>query len=274
MSDRPLILLQHLTLHERAVLAEFLSRLREQCGDRIAHVWLFGSKARGDSDEESDVDLLIVARNGDDALEKAVGEIAYELSLEHGVLLCEHVISTWRFAQMHARQEPLYKNIVREGVDLWASETAPTKVAEEQTLYNLGTPEDYLRHRLERSLEDLAWARGALERGEYRLALNRAYYAVFHLTSVVLANLDVIRHRHAAVEAAFHEYLIKPGFIESEYGRFYREARQWREDADYHFGLEFTEEKTREVLEQAERIVTRLEQFLCERGLLTENGEG
>jgi hypothetical protein len=43
---------------------------------------------------------------------------------------------------------------------------------------------------------------------------------------------------------------------------------------DYHFGVELTEEKTREVLERAERIVARLEQFLRERGLLTENGEG
>ena len=54
--------LRHLTPHERDVLAEFLSRLQERCGDRIAHVWLFGSKVRGDFDKESDVDLLIVAR--------------------------------------------------------------------------------------------------------------------------------------------------------------------------------------------------------------------
>jgi hypothetical protein len=26
--------------------------LRERCGERIAHVWLFGSKVRGDFDEE------------------------------------------------------------------------------------------------------------------------------------------------------------------------------------------------------------------------------
>jgi predicted nucleotidyltransferase len=54
--------LQHLTPHKREVLCKFLSRLRERYGDRIAHVWLFGSKVRGDFDEESDVDLLIVAR--------------------------------------------------------------------------------------------------------------------------------------------------------------------------------------------------------------------
>jgi hypothetical protein len=50
MHDHPR--LQHLTPHEREVLAEFPSRLRERCGDRIVHVWLFGSKVRGNSDEE------------------------------------------------------------------------------------------------------------------------------------------------------------------------------------------------------------------------------
>ncbi len=273
MLDHPR--LRYLTPHERNTLAEFLSRLREQFSDRVAHVWLFGSKVRGDFDEESDVDLLIVAQDGDDTLREAVGEVAYHLSLEHGVLLCEHVVSFYRFAQMRAREEPLYKNITREGVDLWAaSEAVPARVSEGRAPYDLGTPEDYLRHRLERSHEDLAWARAALERGEYRLALNRAYYAVFHLASAVLARLDVLRHRHSGVESAFHEYLIKPGHIEPEYGPFYREAREWRENADYHFGVEFTEEKTREILEQSERIVTRLEQFLRERGLLIENGGG
>ena len=260
----------HLALHEQRVLSELLSWLREQFGGRVEHVWLFGSKARGDSDEESDVDLLIVARDADDALREAIGDVAYALSLESGVLLCEHVVSSWRFAQMRARQEPLYRNITAEGVDLWASRSVATSVVEEKAPYDLGSPDDYLRQRLERSRQDLAWARSALERGEYRLALNRAYYAAFHLATAVLANLGVVRHRHSAVESAFHEHLIKPGLIEPEYGRFYREARQWRENADYYFGVEFTEEKTQSALEQAERVVTRLAQLLCERGLLTE----
>ena len=270
MLDHPR--LRYLTPHERDVLTEFLSRLRERFADHIAHVWLFGSKMRGDFDEESDVDLLIVARDGSDALGAVVGKIAYALSLEHGILLCEHVISAYRFAQMRARQEPLYENIAREGVDLWAaSEVVPVRVAEPRVPYDLGTLEDYLRQRLERSHEDLAWARGALERGEYRLTLNRACYAVFHLASAVLARIDVLRHRHSGVESAFHEHLIKPGYIEPEYGQFYREAREWRENADYHFGIEFTEQKTQEVLERAGYIVARLERFLRERGLLTQN---
>jgi len=259
------------------VLAEFLVRLREQFGERIAHVWLFGSKARGDADEESDVDLLIVARDGDDALREAIGQIAYTLSLEHGVLLCEHVVSAWRFAQMRARQELIYRNIVGEGVDLWALVVEPLQVAEGRAVYDAGrqdedygTYEDYLRERLERAYEDLADAHRAFDAESYRLALNRAYYAAFHFVTAALALLGQERHKHSAVEAAFHEYLIKPGFIEPEYGTFYREAREWREKADYRFHVKFTREGTRGVLEKSERLIARLERFLRERGLLKD----
>lgn len=274
MLDHPC--LRHLTLHERDVLVEFLSRLQERYSRRIAHVWLFGSKARGDFDEESDVDLLIVVRDGDDALEKAVSEIAYDLSLEHGVLLCEHVVSSWRFAQMRARQEFIYRNIVREGVDLWPLITEPSKIAEGRASYgeDYGTYEDYLRERASRAYEDIADARRALDGGSYRLALNRAYYAVFHLATATLALLGQERHRHSGVESAFHEYLVKPGLIEPEYGRIYGEAREWRERADYRFGVVFDKKIAQRIVNEAEQLLARLEQFLRERGLLTDSGEG
>jgi len=274
MLDHPC--LRHLTLHERDVLVEFLSRLQERYSCRIAHVWLFGSKARGDFDEESDVDLLIVVRDGDDALEKAVSEIAYDLSLEHGVLLCEHVVSSWRFAQMRARQEFIYRNIVREGVDLWPLITEPSKIAEGRASYgeDYGTYEDYLRERASRAYEDIADARRALDGGSYRLALNRAYYAVFHLATATLALLGQERHRHSGVESAFHEYLVKPGLIEPEYGRIYGEAREWRERADYRFGVVFDKKIAQRIVNEAEQLLARLEQFLRERGLLTDSGEG
>ena len=41
-------------------LDEFLRVLRERFGDSIEEVILFGSYARGDYDEESDIDLLII----------------------------------------------------------------------------------------------------------------------------------------------------------------------------------------------------------------------
>ena len=51
----------YLTDRERKSLARFLERLEAECGDRVQRVVLFGSRARGDHEAESDVDLLDIA---------------------------------------------------------------------------------------------------------------------------------------------------------------------------------------------------------------------
>jgi hypothetical protein len=44
-----------LTEREIAALTEFVAQLWRQYDDWITHIWLFGSKMRGDFDEESDM---------------------------------------------------------------------------------------------------------------------------------------------------------------------------------------------------------------------------
>jgi predicted nucleotidyltransferase len=73
--------LSHLALNERDAPDELLARLQPRCGDRVVCIWLFGSKACGDFDDESDVDLLIVIRDADDVLREEVSNVAYDLSL-------------------------------------------------------------------------------------------------------------------------------------------------------------------------------------------------
>lgn len=50
---------------ERRVIDRFVERLRERFGAELVSVWLYGSRARGESTgPESDVDLLVVTRGG------------------------------------------------------------------------------------------------------------------------------------------------------------------------------------------------------------------
>lgn len=133
-----------------------------------------------------------------------------------------------------------------------------------------GTSTDYLRYKLERSREDMSDARDLLRAGKYRLSINRAYYAVFHIVSATLATMGHERSKHSGVESAFHQYMIKPGLIEPEHSTTYKLARKWREDADYAVGKTFTEEVARDILEQCDRLVERMERYLHESGLLSE----
>ena len=112
--------------NERLALEEYLRRLRQQFADRIVHVWLYGSKARGDSEPQSDIDLLVVTRADGWEFEKIMNRLALEVDLAYDVVLSDHLVDIDRFNQMTARQEPLYHSIQRDGFDLWTTELPQT----------------------------------------------------------------------------------------------------------------------------------------------------
>lgn len=111
--------LKYLTLRERKALAEYLTRLREQFGDQIQHVILYGSKVRGDFDAESDIDLFVVVNNPDEKIEDALTRLVVNVDLKYDVLLSDFIASPERYQRMANIQEPLYQNLQSEGVDLW-----------------------------------------------------------------------------------------------------------------------------------------------------------
>jgi uncharacterized protein (UPF0332 family) len=125
----------------------------------------------------------------------------------------------------------------------------------------------YAQLRLERAREELETARDNIAHGHYRAAVSRAYYAVFYMASAALFSQSVHRTKHSAVEAAFSQYLVKPGDIEPEFSRLYQRARRQREEADY-ADEPIDEVAARQTLADAERFVDRLERFLREVGAL------
>lgn len=119
-------IMNNLQPRELDALTELVASLRKRFPGIIQHVLLFGSKARGESDPESDIDLLIVVEDYNWALEKEITRIATETDYAFGVVVSDHVISKVRFHQMGARREPLYHSIQRDGIDLWTLEPQPT----------------------------------------------------------------------------------------------------------------------------------------------------
>ncbi len=71
----------------RAALAEAKTRLVQLYGERLDRVILYGSHARGDAREDSDVDLLVVLRGDYDAYAegKRISALRLGLSMRHGV---------------------------------------------------------------------------------------------------------------------------------------------------------------------------------------------
>lgn len=99
---------------EKAV-EEFVLRLNERFGERIESIVLFGSYARGEGRDESDVDVLII---GDLKLDEVI-DVAYPIFLRYGVYISPIVMSRNYFEMLKAERSGFIENVLREGVVLY-----------------------------------------------------------------------------------------------------------------------------------------------------------
>ena len=85
-------------------------------GERVREVVLFGSYARGEAHEDSDVDVLVVV---DGLTDLEIGLVATEAApviLSTGVPLAPLPISTERLAELRRTGRSLAVDVAREGI--------------------------------------------------------------------------------------------------------------------------------------------------------------
>ena len=113
--------LRHLTSQEKAALSEFVARLRERYADEVMLVVLFGSKVRGDFDEESDLDVLVVVGSGGWRFHREISFIGSRVSLDYDVNVSPKAVNQTLYREIRESRTPFYENVRAEGVELWRS---------------------------------------------------------------------------------------------------------------------------------------------------------
>jgi predicted nucleotidyltransferase len=107
-----------LTKQDQQALKEFVSYLRQTLTYQIEFVALFGSKARGDSNQRSDIDVLVILTSEDRELRREILRQAARVSLKYDVILSPRVIGAVRWEKM--RGFSLYENFHHDaaGMDI------------------------------------------------------------------------------------------------------------------------------------------------------------
>jgi len=120
--------------------------------------------------------------------------------------------------------------------------------------------------RLESADEDLETAKELLKLNRYRAAVNRAYYAIFSTTNAVLLSKQIERSKHSGVEAAFIQNFIKTGIFRIEFGKMFNYIRKKREECDYSSKIKIDRETAEKIVEDAEKFIRRMKEYLKEVG--------
>ena len=121
------LVVDKVTKTESAALQGFIQRVLEELGAQVAQIILFGSKARGDSNADSDVDVLILANEENRRLREIINIIASQTSLEYDVLFNPLLIAEARWGKMSQERFSVCRNVERDGVMLFSRSTSNSR---------------------------------------------------------------------------------------------------------------------------------------------------
>lgn len=105
-----------MTPTEKCILETFKTLLLKRV--KVHTLALFGSRARGDADPDSDMDVLVVVEKVDRTVEDYISDCAWEASFAQGIVVVPVVFSQDEWENGLERHSLLAKAIRTEGITL------------------------------------------------------------------------------------------------------------------------------------------------------------
>jgi uncharacterized protein (UPF0332 family)/predicted nucleotidyltransferase len=254
---------------QREAAEEFARRAAERFPE-VQAVILYGSVARGDAREESDVDLMVIATRADEALKDRIFDLQLEVQnlFEH-VLTQVVVDDVEEFRRCAMEGYPLERTVARQGIVLLdrgvfapVRDALPPRVAEDTPEYR--PYPNLIEEHMRAAEETLAAARILFENRLWNDCSNRAYYAMFNAgaAAVLATGVEEIRSHKALVDLFHHRVGVERG-LGLQHANELQQAFQLRMNADYKPLFRVTEAAARDVLLKAERFLARVREFLA-----------
>ena len=101
-------------------LKDAYKRIKNLYNDHLVKIILYGSYARGDYKEDSDIDIMILVRCDEKEIKKRrddIISIKSELGMEYN-LYVSAIVQSVDYFNDHINVLPIFKNISKEGVEI------------------------------------------------------------------------------------------------------------------------------------------------------------
>ena len=233
---------------------------------------LFGSVARGDADEESDMDVLIITEDPiERKQQRRISSIVLEINLKYDANISAIVVDKRNWTSGPISVVPFHHNVVREGIKIGNGpdglkfiavsneQCHPAKHHRSRQLKN-STQIDSVVNYWWKNAEDCSnSAKRELESGALTFAVNRLYYSLFYAVSAMLLSRGYDRFtKHTGVRAVFNRDFVRTGVVDQEMGALYNKLFEDRQKGDYEAFTDFSNE---DVVDWFERSKIFLEQL-------------
>ena len=105
-----------LTKGEKRAVNELKDFLKELLGGNLVGMKLYGSRATGDFDRDSDIDIAIVVRGLTGSVRNRIFKKVADIEVEHLLPLSTLVLSEQEFNRLKSRERRIALDIENEGI--------------------------------------------------------------------------------------------------------------------------------------------------------------
>ncbi len=258
---------------ERAVADALARRLAAAYPQDLLEVRVFGSRARGDHREDSDLDVAVIVANPRprrtdilDLARAAEDEGGYP----HLVDPHPHTLKDFRYFQ--ATNSLYYRTMRDDGVTIWRK--PGVDLWDEKEVQPMGRELD-VEQELRKAHQDLQMAGIALDAQMLDGAGPSAYYAAFHAVKAALLTRGLEAKTHRGVQTLFSQHLVKSGAVPPHCSTWLSNLEAVRNHADYPDAWEYEpleRDEVEKALEHSRSMVADLER-LCRDWLERQRSE-
>jgi predicted nucleotidyltransferase len=220
--------------------------LKSKAKKYLLKIILFGSHAKGEATKDSDIDLLIVRKNGK-KVEEILNTALYNILLDNYAPI-EVLISP--IEEILWPDSYFIYNILSYGKEVFSMDKETLK-------------KEALTGLMELSNEYLISAEDSAGSGHWRLATDAAYNAVELITkALLLKKLDDLPGSHGGIVNKFSELYVKTKEVPYSIGRSLHNALQLRNRARYKWEAKINKNEYEDVHSLVKELTTIAEELL------------
>jgi uncharacterized protein (UPF0332 family)/predicted nucleotidyltransferase len=249
----------NLNAEDQSWLDLYLPALREQFPEQVEEFIIFGSKARGDDGPDSDLDVLIVTRDGGRQLKEEINHLGHSLGTLTEAIPSIIIFSKEEWQERAGDGSPFYRAVIRDGVPMMGMGRVGSNLlpgsSSQGGVYGMS---NYVIGHWNRAKASIGGALSLLRDEYYADSVSLAYYAILHAAKAALQFYGVSTESHSGVHRMFALHLIRPGIVEPEWGDDIRQSADRRLLSNYDVTTTFDETDARESCERAQAFLDRI----------------